>query len=641
MFKGIAPEQLSHIQTQLNAATYGLSPVRGIHLRKENGGKRLIGIPTVRDRIVQRWLLEDLYPELEHQFADCSYAYRPGRSIQQAVQHLYLHYQYQPAWVIKADITQFFDSLCWGLLMNSLEQMELTQNHLALLHQSLTVPVILRGQRLRRTQGVVQGSVLSGALANLYLSEFDARCLQQGMNLVRYGDDFVVVCHSAEEARIRLAQIQDGLTQLYLRLNSEKTAIAPPDQEFTFLGHRFVNGKVYAPPPPSPLKLRDGYWVLSPSGVPRWRIRRPERLLPAPPKVCALRKQPPPSVVANPNHLFSDLMTTLYITDQGAYLKAQQYQFQVFHRQELRCKIPINQVSHVVLFGCCNLSHGAVRLALARRIPVLYLSQRGRYFGRLQTDGQAKVNYLSRQVEWSQDEEQVRNTAETIIRAKLQNSRVLLQRLNRRRATDAAQQAIAQLAIAMDNLPLAESLEALRGMEGNAAKLYFQGLGSLFKGDLSFSKRSKRPPTDPVNSLLSLGYTLLHQNLHSFIETLGLHPHFGNLHVPRDNHPALVSDLVEEFRALVVDSLVSYVVNKNIITAEDFTPADERGGVFLQPDALKRFLKHWEEKLHSEVTHPTTGHQVSLRRCFELQVREYIAALLGDVPAYRPMLWGK
>ncbi len=138
---------------------------------------------------------------------------------------------------------------------------------------------------------------------------------------------------------------------------------------------------------------------------------------------------------------------------------------------------------------------------------------------------------------------------------------------------------------------------------------------------------------------MSLGYTLLSQQVFSFVQGAGLHTHFGNLHVPRDNHPALVSDLMEEFRAQVVDSFVSYLVNKKILDDEDFTPPDERGGVYLQASALKKYLKHWEEKLRTETTHPHTGYKVAYRRCMELQVREYIACLTNEVEVYRPMIW--
>lgn len=191
----------------------------------------------------------------------------------------------------------------------------------------------------------------------------------------------------------------------------------------------------------------------------------------------------------------------------------------------------------------------------------------------------------------------------------------------------------------MDSLPQSESMDALRGYEGKAATVYFQALGSLFVGEFTFDKRTKRPPTDPINSMLSLGYTLLSQNVFSFVQSVGLHTHFGNLHVPRDNHPALVSDLMEEFRAQLVDSLVAYLVNSKIFSIEDFTNPDERGGVYFQTHALKKFLKHWEEKLQSETTHPNTNQKVPFRRAIELQVREYVACLVGETETYRPMIW--
>jgi CRISPR-associated endonuclease Cas1 len=257
----------------------------------------------------------------------------------------------------------------------------------------------------------------------------------------------------------------------------------------------------------------------------------------------------------------------------------------------------------------------------------------------LYSESHAKVEYLIQQVQRSLDPEFTRCQAEAIVAAKLHNSRALLLKLNRRRQTDAALIALEMLISCRDKLPLAESMDALRGYEGKAASAYFQALGSLFSGPFAFEKRTKRPPTDPVNSMMSLGYTLLSQNVHSFVNLAGLHPHFGNLHVPRDNHPALVSDLMEEFRAQIVDSLVAYLVNSQILTPDDFTLPDERNGVYLQPHALKKYLKHWEDKLLSEITHPHTNYKVSLKRCIELQVREYIACLVGEVEVYRPMLW--
>lgn len=633
LFAGIVRQQLPILHHQLQSETYRISPAKGFYLSKSSGGKRLIGIQTVRDRIVSRLLLNELYFPLEELFLDCSYAYRPNRRIQMAVKHLYSYYQFQPTWIVKADIEKFFDNLCWALLLTNLEQLQLEPILLQLIEQQLKSDIVIGSVRRNFGQGVLQGAILSGALANLYLTEFDRICLSTGLNLVRYGDDFVIASGDWIQANRAVEQINKWLGDIYLKLQPEKTQIFAPDEEFTFLGYRFLNGEVIPPPPP-----KAGELIRRDSGTPYQPKNRQTPVFSQPPKACSLLK-PVKFPVANSEHFWKEPMTTLYITDQGAYLSIRNQQFQVFYQGELRIKVPANRVSHIVLFGCCNLSHGAVSCALRRRIPVLYLSQKGRYFGRLQTDGQARVEYLGRQVECSQNPEFTRRQAEVIVWAKLHNSRALLLKLNRRRPSKIALLSLESIAELMDKLPYAESMDALRGYEGKAATLYFQALGSLFTGSFAFEKRTKRPPTDPINSLMSLGYTLLSQNVCSFIELMGLHTHFGNLHVPRDNHPALVSDLMEEFRAQLVDSLVCYLVNSKILNSEDFTLPDERGGVFLQPHALKKFLKHWEEKLQSELTHPHTGYKVSFRRCLELQVREYIACLMGEVDTYRPMIW--
>lgn len=331
-------------------------------------------------------------------------------------------------------------------------------------------------------------------------------------------------------------------------------------------------------------------------------------------------------------------MTTLYVTDQGAYVKVKHQQFQVFRGKEQKVSIPVNAVDYIILFGCCNLSHGAVSLALRRRIPILFLSYQGRYFGRLQTDGQTRVKYLTQQVCCSQDEAFVLRQAKAVVAGKLYNYWILLRRLHRSRQIPLVIQVIQDLELWHSKIDFVESVDSLLGYEGQGTRLYFEALGALVQEPFTFTRRTRRPPTDPVNSLLSLGYTLLHQNLHSLILAIGLHPHYGNLHTPRDNHPALVSDLMEEFRAPVVDSLVMYLINSGIFGTEDFTPPDARGGVYLHSDALKKYLKHWQDKLSLETTHPHTGYKVSYYRCFELQVWEYIACLMGKRETYRPWL---
>jgi len=625
LFAGIVNESLTRLQRELEQEIYSPQPALGFYISKKSGGSRLISIPTVIDRIVQRFILHEIYPILEEIYSDSCHAYRPGRGVKTAIEQAEEVYSSSPTWVIKADISQFFDSLCHPLLMTQLEGLCLAPAWVDLIADQLQSEVRVHGYPIHRNQGVLQGSILSGALANLYLSDFDRRCLAAGMKLIRYGDDFVVLTEGLLEATRFLRDLEEWITDVRLQLHPDKTRIIAPHEEFTFLGYQFQAGEIIAPVRKTP----------QPRSQPK-KASTPNKR----PLACSVVRGK-----SGPKTRFldswQDTMTTLYVTEQQAYVRVKHQQFHVLHNSDLVIAVPVNRVSHMVLFGCCNLSHGAISLALRRRIPILFLSYQGRYFGRLQTDGTSQVKYLRRQVECAADPEFVLRQAKAIVGGKLHNCRILLLRLNRRSShqTPEATASIEQLKDYLEKVPGAESLESLLGYEGQGTRIYFQGLASLIHDPFVFERRTRRPPTDPVNSLLSLGYTLVHQNLHSLVQGVGLHPHFGNLHVPRDNHPALVSDLIEEFRAPLVDSLVMFLLNSQIFKLEDFTAPDARGGVYLYPDRLKVFLKHWQERLQSQVTHPHTGYQVSYFRCLELQVWEYITCLMGEEEVYRPMTW--
>jgi CRISPR-associated endonuclease Cas1/group II intron reverse transcriptase/maturase len=624
LFAGVAQWQIQLLMQQLRRSRYDASPARGFYLQKKSGGHRLIGIPTVRDRIVQRFLLQAIYPKLEQVFGPSAFAYRPGLSIYTAVDRVMERYRHQPAWVVKADIEAFFDRLVWPLLLNQLEQLQLPELYQQTIAQQLKSGIVLGGRFQRPTQGVLQGGVLSGALANLYLHDFDRQCLDADIHLVRYGDDCVAVCQSLIEASRSLRLMQDWVENLYLNFNPEKTRIIPPGERFTFLGHEFCNGEVIPP--------KRNY-------TPKASKRRQPRSGFGPPKLCSIVKSQKQKTSFSTDEYWSDDMTTLYISDQGAFLCVNQQEFQVFHEKELKCSIPISRVSHIVLFGCCNFSSGAMSIALRRRIPILYATTKGRHWGQLSTEGFSNTNYLTAQVLRSQEPGFGQRQAKSIILGKLHNSRMLLLRLNRRRPTEIATKAITEMAELMPKVEQAENIESMLGYEGHGATLYFRAFATLLLKPFAFEKRSRRPPTDPVNSLLSFGYTLLFQNLHAMVSVVGLHESFGNLHTIQKNRPSLVCDLVEEFRAYVVDSLVAYLVNSKILTPEDFTPPNEHGGVYLFPDARQKFHKHWNDKLQTKVTHPHTGNKVSYRRCMELQVWEYLSCVTGERETYRPMRW--
>ncbi|MBP0003109.1 MAG: CRISPR-associated endonuclease Cas1 [Cyanobacteria bacterium SBC] len=329
----------------------------------------------------------------------------------------------------------------------------------------------------------------------------------------------------------------------------------------------------------------------------------------------------------------------LYITEQGTYLSLKQKQLQVWKGDRLKVSVPLQRLSHIVIFGRCTLSHGVVNVVLKQQIPVMFLTQSGRYCGRLAAEGTAEIDRLVAQVDRGRDREFVLAQAQQIVYGKLHNCRVLLQRLNRSRRDEEIRACIATLKTWLDRALESPTVEGLLGCEGQGTRVYFQGLGRCIQPPFTFDGRTRRPPTDPVNSLLSLGYTLLYQTLFSLVCAVGLHPHFGNLHVPSSRYASLVSDLVEEFRAPLVDSVVVSLVNRGGLQLDDFYPADIRGAVYLRPTALKSFLKDWQERLQTPVSHPQVSEQILYVRVLEIQVWEYVACLVEDRSIYRPFCW--
>lgn len=330
-------------------------------------------------------------------------------------------------------------------------------------------------------------------------------------------------------------------------------------------------------------------------------------------------------------------MTTIYITDTKANFKVKSPYLLVFHRQELRQKVNINQISQIILWRHCHLSREAASLALFRHIPVLFVGNHGEDLGRLEHSSKRQPKLLKYQRQQSLDPEFALATAETIIRAKLHNCHIVLQRLTADCPTPLIQTALNVLVLLIDDLSMANSIQELREYGVMAATFYYPALASLLPCRFGFKGRKKQPSTDGINCLLNLGYTLLHQTIEAFLHELELHPDWGNLYVNCDHQSPLACDLMAEFRAPLVDELVIQLALSETLQPSDFLPDGKPGGMSLHPGVLKTFFRHWEERLQTQIIHPYAG-MVNYRRCLELQVKEYIACLLGDVECYRPML---
>lgn len=329
-------------------------------------------------------------------------------------------------------------------------------------------------------------------------------------------------------------------------------------------------------------------------------------------------------------------MKTLYITESGAILHIQARQLQVLYKQEVRQRVPIHQVEQIVLFGLCRLSRQVTTWISSRGIPVLYVSNTGQDLGNIAPTSRHPAKYRLHQLQCAQKPEFVRAIASSIIWAKLHNQSVVLKQLTHCHVTPAAQKAIGMLALLMDDLPIAQSITSLHEYDTTAASFYYPALASFLPCGFGFQQRQPHPPTDLINQLLNLGYTLLHQQTAGVVQSLGLDVELGHLHLSCHHEQPLACDLIAEFRPLLVDELVVKLTSNGIITPEHFV-AQNGSGIVLSPEVLKTFIQYWENQLQNLVVHPYAG-TVSYRHCMKLQVQEYIACLLGDVEFYRPML---
>jgi len=338
-------------------------------------------------------------------------------------------------------------------------------------------------------------------------------------------------------------------------------------------------------------------------------------------------------------------LRTLYIQEQGSMLRVENGCFRVTcgHDDDVAELLEVQsiKVGQIVLFGACMITPAAIRHCLMNRIPVVLLSQHGEYFTRLESTDDVNIDLERLQFQRSAEESFPLECSRTIVRAKLHNSGVLLRRHAESSGSEALRHAATQLRQLEEHVDRADSIDAVRGYEGSGAATYFGVFEDFFDtGGFIFRERVKRPPTDPVNAMLSFGYSLLFNNIFSMARLHRLHPYVGFLHADKPAHPALVSDLIEEFRTLV-DGLVIALINKRLISPEEFTVArhddGKPKGCYLSDGARKTFLREFENLMHRTTTHPATGYEVTCRRCLDLQVGEFALYLKGEKP-YTPYL---
>ncbi len=341
----------------------------------------------------------------------------------------------------------------------------------------------------------------------------------------------------------------------------------------------------------------------------------------------------------------SDLIqNTLYVMTQGAYVHRDHEVVKVEVDRQVRLSVPIHHLDSLVAFGRVMISPSLLQLCAQQGVAVTFLSEHGRLLARLDAPQSGNVLLRRAQYRLADQPDQCLRIARNCVAGKLHNGRNLLLRAARETEQDedraelhTAAKSIGQ---AIESLPGASTLDSLRGHEGAAAAAYFDAFNALIRQQretFRMNGRTRRPPLDPVNALLSFAYALLTADAAAALTSAGLDPSVGFLHVDRPGRPGLALDLVEEFRPIVADRLVLAMINRKQIAPTDFSTRPG-GAVELSDAARRAVITAYQHKKAELVKHPTLECTVNVGRLSFLQAKLLARTVRGEMEDYVPLV---
>jgi len=341
-------------------------------------------------------------------------------------------------------------------------------------------------------------------------------------------------------------------------------------------------------------------------------------------------------------------LNTLYVTTEGAWLRKDSTNIVMEVEGEIRARLPVHMLESLVCIGRVLVSPPLLGYCAEQGISICYLSPYGKFLARV--EGPVSGNVLLRREQYRRTDNAEGQAAVVcnLLAGKLYNQRAVLSRAlrdHRASLSEAArpelEQAVQRLKRIISRLPNETDTNVLRGLEGDAGRIYFGVFDHLIRVDnpaMRFRGRSRRPPLDPPNALLSFLYTLLTHDCRSALETVGLDPAVGFLHRDRPGRPSLALDLMEEFRSVLADRLALSLINRKQLNEKDFIRMDN-GAVLLKEDARKTLLTAYQERKREELQHIFLGEKLPLGLFPAIQAQLLARHLRGDLDAYPPFLW--
>jgi CRISPR-associated protein Cas1 len=335
----------------------------------------------------------------------------------------------------------------------------------------------------------------------------------------------------------------------------------------------------------------------------------------------------------------------LYVTSPDRYLSLDGENVVIFDNDNEIGRLPLHNLEGIVTFGYTGASPALMGACSKRNISLCFMTQSGRFLARITGELRGNVTLRKEQYRLSDNDFESTKVAKNFIIGKIFNSRWVIERATRDYAIRLDTKKLKQKSQFLQNsimqINSCENSEQLRGVEGEAASIYFSVFDDLIlqqKENFSFKTRNKRPPLDNVNAMLSFAYTLLANTCAAALETVGLDPYVGFLHKDRPGRVSLALDLMEELRSVFADRFVLSLINKRIINSAGFTQK-ENGAVIMDDDTRKVFLSNWQAKKQEKITHPFLEEKIEWGMVPHAQAMLLARFIRGDLNEYPPFMW--
>jgi len=574
---------------------FPVAPVPAFTLM-QNGKGRMVASPVASERLIEEALAPILLRAFEGCWRESVHGYRSGRSTFTAAKAASESLAAGRRHVALLDVCDFYGSINREVLHSRLSE-RLSQRVVETVYALMSAPLLSDGQHIDLPRGLVLGRPLSPFLANLYMTPVDDAMMACAATYLRYADDVFLAAASVDQRNDAEQHFVTSLAGLGLSLQVVKTKRFEYDgAPFVYLGHAIDHKRVFERV--KPVRLA--------------RITDQHTRNAAPP--CEASDTPLPQ----PNKR----SRTLYLTEPGVFLSIRGGLVVVRKGKDTLREIPLHRIDRVLLLGGSSMTSGFVSACISADIPVLFFVARGKTFGSLVAGGMLNPLRLRAQYDLIGRSDRRMALARAIVLAKID---AMIRRLINVDEAAAIRQRLNDLRRRLD---VAVSPASFRGFEGSATRDYYEGFAMRIKESaFRFTQRTRRPPKDRINSLLSFSYSLLFGEMQTALLREGLDPYPGLLHDLRPKHPALASDLVEPYRVLIADSFVLSLVNTRQIGEADFEH-HSRGAVYMTAVGRRTFLEAYEAYMSRP---PSRGKSwATPRRLLETAARAMLDVVLGE-----------